>query len=274
MDVLRFHDPSAFAAAATPLLMQREAENCFFLGLCESLTNPTDVMLFVVRSSDGPVAVATMTPGRHMMMTDSPPDAIEALAEHLHREQIALPGIQGPRRAIELFATHWTRLTGKTAQRGMETAIHQLTRGIPPASPPSGGMRFARPDDIDLVTEMIESFRVEIGETHPESTREVAADRIAEGALVFWQTDGQPVSMAGFKGRTPNGIRVILVYTPPALRGHGYASSLVAALSQHLLDSGRKFCFLYTDLANPTSNKIYRDVGYEHVADSIRIHFC
>jgi predicted GNAT family acetyltransferase len=135
-------------------------------------------------------------------------------------------------------------------------------------------MCFARTDDIDLVIEMIESFRTEIGETHPESTRQVASERIADNALVFWETDGQPVSMAGFKGRTPNGIRIVLVYTPPALRGRGYASSLVAVLSQHLLDTGRKFCFLYTDLANPTSNKIYRDVGYEYVADSIRIHFC
>jgi predicted GNAT family acetyltransferase len=63
------------------------------------------------------------------------------------------------------------------------------------------------------------------------------------------------------------------VYTPPEKRNRGYASSLVAALSQHLLDGGRKFCFLYTDLANPTSNKIYRALGYEHVGDSVQIFF-
>jgi predicted GNAT family acetyltransferase len=57
------------------------------------------------------------------------------------------------------------------------------------------------------------------------------------------------------------------VYTPPALRGRGYASALVAAVSQAQLDAGRRFCFLFTDLANPTSNRIYQDIGYEAVCD-------
>jgi predicted GNAT family acetyltransferase len=73
--------------------------------------------------------------------------------------------------------------------------------------------------------------------------------------------------MAGHTGPTPNGIRVISVYTPPHLRGRGYASACVAALSQRLLDQGRKFCFLFTDLANPTSNHIYQEIGYEPVRD-------
>jgi hypothetical protein len=41
----------------------------------------------------------------------------------------------------------------------------------------------------------------------------------------------------------------------------------VAGVSQYLLDSGRKFCTLFTDLANPTSNHIYQVIGYEPVCD-------
>src|SRR5438093_1092376 len=89
---------------------------------------------------------------------------------------------------------------------------------------------------------------------------------IAGGRLRLWE-DGVVVSMAGASGPTPNGIRVGAVYTPPDKRRRGYASALVAALSQEQLDTGKKFCFLYTDLANPTSNKIYQDVGYEPVCD-------
>jgi predicted GNAT family acetyltransferase len=62
-------------------------------------------------------------------------------------------------------------------------------------------------------------------------------------------------------------MRIGPVYTPPALRKRGYASALTAALSQELLDSGRKFCFLFTDLANPTSNRIYQQIGYQAVCD-------
>ena len=84
---------------------------------------------------------------------------------------------------------------------------------------------------------------------------------------MFWEDGGAAVSMAGFGGRTPNGVRIGPVYTPPELRGRGYASALTAALTQRLLDGGLRFCFLFTDLANPTSNSIYQRIGYEPVSD-------
>jgi predicted GNAT family acetyltransferase len=62
-------------------------------------------------------------------------------------------------------------------------------------------------------------------------------------------------------------VRVTLVYTPPSRRGRGYASACVAALSAMLLGGGRRFCYLFTDLANPTSNRIYAKIGYRPVCD-------
>ena len=85
-------------------------------------------------------------------------------------------------------------------------------------------------------------------------------------ALVLWDDDG-PVSLAGYGAPTPNGIRVGPVYTPPELRGRGYASALTAGLTERLLAEGRLFCFLFTNLANPTSNSIYQQVGYRPVTD-------
>src|SRR2546421_9200364 len=79
----------------------------------------------------------------------------------------------------------------------------------------------------------------------------------------LWDIDGRVVSLSGVSGPTPHGIRVAPVYTPPELRGRGYAGNLVAAASQAQLDAGRRFVFLFTDLANPTSNHVYRAIGYE-----------
>jgi predicted GNAT family acetyltransferase len=76
------------------------------------------------------------------------------------------------------------------------------------------------------------------------------------------------VSVAGYGGDTPNGIRIGPVFTPPELRGRGYATSLVAQLSSRLLAEGRRFCFLYTDLANPTANAIYERIGYVRVCEA------
>ena len=90
--------------------------------------------------------------------------------------------------------------------------------------------------------------------------------------LWLWDDNG-PRSLTGVGGETPNGIRIGPVYTPPSDRGQGYASALVAAVSQAQLDAGRRFCFLYADLANPTSNKIYQAIGYRPITDALRIDF-
>jgi predicted GNAT family acetyltransferase len=68
-------------------------------------------------------------------------------------------------------------------------------------------------------------------------------------------------------------VRVGPVYTPPDLRGRGYASGVVAALSQHALDQGAAACMLFTDVANPTSNKIYQRIGYRYVGDFTEYRF-
>jgi predicted GNAT family acetyltransferase len=93
------------------------------------------------------------------------------------------------------------------------------------------------------------------------------------GRTMFLWDDGGPVSMCGVSGPTPTGIRVAPVYTPPEARGRGYASNLVAAVSQAQLDGGRAACFLYTDLANPTANHVYQAIGYEPVRDVDRYAF-
>ena len=94
----------------------------------------------------------------------------------------------------------------------------------------------------------------------------------SSGGLVLWWHDGVPVSMAGFGGPTPNGNRVGPVYTPPELRGRGYATACVAELTARLLNE-KRFVFLYTDLANPTSNSIYQKIGYRPVCDVDQYRF-
>ena len=274
VEVRRFDNPVEFAALTNAFLLQQEAENCFFIGHLPTLPNPTDVLLLTATDAGGEVvAVALMTPGRHMVATRASAAAGVALARYLHRHGIVPPGIQAPRDVVDSFAREWTALTGVTARHAVSMAVHQATRIIPPARPAPGQMRTANAGDIDMLAEWIAGFGRSIGEAHFTNGRSIAERRVAAREVVLWEDAGQPVAMAGSAGATPNGIRVNLVYTPPAFRNRGYASTLVAALSQQLLDAGRRFCFLYTDLANPTSNKIYRTLGYEPVGESVRIEF-
>jgi predicted GNAT family acetyltransferase len=79
--------------------------------------------------------------------------------------------------------------------------------------------------------------------------------------------NNEPISMAREAGKTPNGVFVNFVYTPIPLRRKGYATECVAKLSNHLLKAGNKYCFLFTDLSNQTSNNIYQKIGYKPVID-------
>src|SRR5262249_2708804 len=126
--------------------------------------------------------------------------------------------------------------------------------------------------DRDLLIKWLIDFEEEaLGlRVHDRTEKQVDNRLTGDPQLMGWRIwcdEGKPVSLVGYGGRTENGIRVGPVYTPPELRGHGYASACVAATSQELLDKGRKFCFLFTDLSNPTSNHIYQSIGYEPVSD-------
>jgi predicted GNAT family acetyltransferase len=78
--------------------------------------------------------------------------------------------------------------------------------------------------------------------------------------------------MCGYGSPTPNGIRIGPVYTPPERRGRGYAGAVTAAVSRRQLERGR-FCFLYTDAANATAERIYARLGYARVAESRQYAF-
>jgi predicted GNAT family acetyltransferase len=121
-----------------------------------------------------------------------------------------------------------------------------------------------------LIIEWLRAFNLEAMGTEPTQDLERAADRGINGVgreLWLWVDEGRPVSLTGVGGLTPRGIRVGPVYTPPEGRARGYASNLVAGVSQRQLDAGRQFVFLFTDLANPTANHIYQAIGYEPVVD-------
>jgi GNAT superfamily N-acetyltransferase len=164
----------------------------------------------------------------------------------------------------------WNQLTHTRTRRVQSQRIYRLDRVIAPANV-NGRLRRCEAADRPLAAEWILAFNRDVGEHDVPADPDRFIGRPNEG-LFFW-IDGNPVSMAGFSGPTPNGIRIGRVYTPPELRGRGYARACVAALSQHLLDSGRKFCFLYTDLANPVSNHIYQEIGYRPVCDAAALKF-
>jgi len=222
----------------------------------------------VVASNDEVVGASMRTPPLGAILSEMRDErAVDLVVDDLLGDARDLPGVLGERRRALRFAERWTKYAQRAHRLKTSERIFQLTALIPP-QPVSGRLRIATGGDLDLVTKWFGGF---IREALREdgSTAGAMADRwlnAPDRTLYLWE-DGQPVSICGAAGRTPNGIRIGAVYTPPELRGRGYASNCVAAASQAQLDSGLHHCFLYTDLANPTSNHIYRQMGYEPVCD-------
>lgn len=272
-----------FERAAGEFLRAREAEHNLMLGLCSSLRALRTTAPFtrtvaappalppyfaVVTSGADVVAAAMRTPPHNAILSHLSDDrAVDLIVDDLLVVAPDLPGVLGEKRRALRFAQRWTSHTRRAHRIRTAQRIFQLTTVIPPR-PVGGRLRTATVADRELVTQW---FRAFIREALREdgSTAGEMADRwlnTPDRTVYLW-TEGQPVSICGAAGRTPNGIRIGAVYTPPELRGRGYASNCVAAASQAQLDTGLRYCFLYTDLANPTSNRIYREIGYEPVCD-------
>ena len=197
--------------------------------------------------------------------------AITALVEWAGDEELSLPGVNGPAETAQTFADQWARRAGQSVQQGLGLGVHQLTQVIEPPSP-GGIFQQAEHADVSTLADWGDAFSAETGVDDPRSGMAIVEHRMASGGLYVWD-DGGPVSMATWTGSTPSGVRVSFVYTPVEVRGRGYASACVAALSRLLLDRGNTFCALFTDQANPISNRIYRRIGYEPVCDFTEYRF-
>ncbi len=283
MEVVSYDAARAFLQEAGPLLASDEPRHNLHLGICSTLVDAPhvypDFHLWTVRDGGDTVLAALVTPPFNLLLSrpaaTTAVDAVDALAAELQRSGIALPGVTAAIPEVDLFVDAWRARTGAVAEVRMHQRIYALSEVTPVRSVP-GRMRPAADDDRQLLIRWLTDFSDEAlsGDERFEPERVVdlrlASHATGRAGLFLWEDDDRavPVALVGYGGFTPNGARIGPVYTPPELRRRGYASALTACVSAWLLDRGRRFCFLYTDLSNPTSNRIYADVGYRPVCDS------
>lgn len=288
MRLIRYTDLPAFVARAEPFLLQREAEHCLPLGILTTLqrgelSNPRPPYLSLVADDTGRVVLVAMaTPPNNLILSHPAPlsddaleDSLRLVATDTRDASLNLPGVIGPDALVDRYVARWQALTGQRAQVNRRERIYRVERVIAPQGV-AGQMRRIEEGDRPILREWLRAFSAEALGDPDDLQVEVQIDRrlrFESSGMYLWQVDAAPVSLAGYGGPTPHGIRIGPVYTPPAARGHGCASALTAALSQRLLDEGRQFVFLFTDLANPTSNHIYQGIGYQPISDVCEMQF-
>ncbi|MFJ2831884.1 GNAT family N-acetyltransferase [Streptomyces sp. NPDC087263] len=192
-------------------------------------------------------------------------DEADVLAARLAGLGHPLPGVSGDHDTATAFAEAWERHTGATAVFRQPLHLYRLGTLTPPEPVPEGRVRVAGEQDLEQVVRWCHEFAATVDEVLPDSW---ADTRFADKHFSFWETpDGTPVSMAAMTSLIGGMVRVDPVYTPAHLRGRGYAGAVTVAVSRAALAAGAKEVVLYTDPANPTSNALYKRVGYVLLAD-------
>jgi predicted GNAT family acetyltransferase len=275
MELRRFAEPAAFYERAAPYLMTDEGAHILPIGLVTTYirqpsSTPAALYAVAVEDAGEVVAAAVMTPPLNLILSRvAAPGVFEVLADDLLARGPLPPGVNAPAPASRQFAEYWCRRTGQTFERAMAMRIYRLDRVNPVAGVP-GELRRATRAERELLIAWSIAFNAEAESViDAERVARWTDDRLdsATSGLHLWWHNGRPVSMVGYAGPTPSGIRIAPVFTPPEHRRRGYATAATAALSQQLLDGGHRACFLFTDLANPTSNHIYQTIGYRPVCD-------
>jgi predicted GNAT family acetyltransferase len=270
-------DAGLFAQRATTLLEAHVENNVLATVLAAVRERPRRDVLFATvedPAAGGVVAAALRTPPRPMLCTAlRPQDADELIAAWLTEDR-GLPGVNAVTAAARALADAWAARTGGAITGRMQMAMHVLERVSDPPRPAPGMLRAAASADVPVLTDWWQAFAAEAGVPDDAyDAEQVVRARIAAATALVWEDGGSPVSLVATHPAVAGVSRIGPVYTPPQSRRRGYASSAVAAASRRLLAGGSRRCALFTDLGNPTSNKIYREVGYRPICTHETVSF-
>ncbi|MFG1815884.1 GNAT family N-acetyltransferase [Kribbella sp. NPDC049174] len=273
MDVRVTTDAAAFEQTVFPFLQQDPVLHTLIMSNVRARVTGAhveDEPSYYASVHDGAgevVGAAMRTPGRMVYLGALRPEYAEAVADAYLDVPIEQIGVAGDRPAARRFADRWCERRGGTATETKATRLHKLGTLTPLSA--EGSPRLMNDDETALVAAWVADGFAD--EFH-EPSLEWAEDQLKSKSMWIWEAGGEPVSMVGYHHPVFGACRVGPVYTPPEHRRRGYAGALTSHVSAEILAQGNQAC-LYTDLANPTSNKIYHEAGYRQVADFVDVEF-
>jgi GNAT superfamily N-acetyltransferase len=230
--------------------------------------------------SQGTIEAALLRtpPHAYIFAGDPEPACLAALAELLLDPANRLDGdeINLPEHGATAFTEAWATRAGRPARVAEQDRLYRLAELTYPEPMPAGRAKLAEPADLPVAARFLAGFWSEVERLTPQqvpmAALRIAGSRIAEGNFLLW-LDGEqtPVSAAACIPIVAGSGRIGPVYTPPELRGRGYAGAVTAAAGQLLLERGAARVLLFANLDNPTSNALYQRIGYRAVADRVRV---
>ncbi|WP_242264704.1 GNAT family N-acetyltransferase [Bacillus cereus group sp. BfR-BA-01422] len=261
-----------FKEEVTLFLEKNEQENNLILGVLQMVHQP--IFMGIAKQGEEIAVVFLQTEEKKQIIvatSEMAEEDIVELAKKLAKVYPNVPGLIGNKKIVQRLAEEIAVLENKKTTVAMEQGIYELKQ-VKKKWNGDEVFREVNSDELTLIEKWIYQFCEDVNlPTTKEEAKQTAHTLITNHRLFGLEVDGKLVSVAAKTRPTKNNITVNFVYTPKEERKKGYASNCVAALSQRMLDEGYKTTTLYTDLANPTSNKIYQEIGYEQIAESVLI---
>ena len=271
-------DAENFALQMRPILYARESLHCLaWAAIKRAKIGPStssQYRFLITDESDRAAAYAIVNQRNgNLILSEMEECAAYDLASFLDLHQITVCAIEGPREAVQAFTDSWTARPGRHGAHQMDQGLYEL---VTVKLPETDGGRLVRVTQAqrDTLYHLAAGFCGSFPSqslTTEQLTRRVDRFLVEEHAYL-WQTRDQVfVSMAAVVRESPNTSSISWVYTPPAYRRRGYAARIVASLSSAQLSVGKRACNLHTDLANPTSNRVYQRIGYQLIAERLKV---
>lgn len=280
MKFQRYDNAKDFAKVANPFLEKNEDKFSLFLGVLQAIKDGKyeDPYMATIEEDGELLALFQMTPPHPFNIIcvneNRMEECIELSINELIQQSISINSIISVKEWAYAFAQKWQEKTGQSFSVLMDQGLYRLDKIDESLEKSPGSWRYATHGDAPLIEKWYSQFEKDTGllNTAPEEIKKRVKLMLDAKEAFLWENEGQIVSMMKKSRPTANGVTVSLVFTPKEERKKGYARTMVAAGSKELLKEFQ-FCVLYTDMLNPTSNKIYQEIGYKKLIDSVHLGF-
>lgn len=269
-----YNNTKDFFAATAEFLYAEEESNSLLIGLLEA---KPDAWVANIRANGDTVLVAGFLglQPKNLIVSGKHVGAVEHLVNVLEANHIEPDGVVADREV----ATKCAELLCLKNHRTPVVRLRQFLYRCSEVKIPTnviGNARLAEESDFAILVKWRHDFRAEaLPHELPDRAQleKEANDAIIKKDTYIWVVNGEPVSCAQVGRPTARTMTVRYVYTPREHRKKGYGSAITAQATQNILTSGKTYGVLFTDATNETSNKVYQQLGYEFVAESLYLGF-
>ncbi|MDR2598922.1 MAG: GNAT family N-acetyltransferase [Oscillospiraceae bacterium] len=282
MQFNRYRNLKKYKEDVLSVLLEKETENNLPISILSN-TDPTDtsewLMSTITDEFETIQLIALCTKPFNIVLStptdEYNSDCVKLLIDELSRINFNPPGVFAKTKLAREFSENYLRKSSKSNQktRVLSMMLMKLYK-LNEYKKARGFYRLLTEEDLSYVPQWEQAFCVDchlpafsLAENH-----ERIRTRIDKNTHFIW-VDSVPVAQAVHGRDTPNGAVITWVYTPPLFRGRGYATTVVAELSQSRLNNGKKFCCLFADANNPASRSIYNKLGYKDIGAYEQIEY-